>query len=63
MEARRAGFDAIDLTDEFMRAGMGNLKISAGDVLHPNKAGHAIMADSLTAYIKEHPQITQIKKQ
>jgi len=53
MEARRAGFDSIDLTDKFMPAGMGNLKISLGDVLHPNKAGHAIMADSLSAFIGE----------
>jgi len=50
-EARRAGFDTIDLTDEFMRAGMANLNISLGDVTHPNKAGHTIMADSLAAYI------------
>lgn len=54
MEARRAGFDSIDLTDKFMSAGMGNLKIYLGDVLHPNKAGHALMADSLSAYVSEH---------
>lgn len=54
MEARRAGFDTIDLTDEFMRAGMGNLELSLGDIIHPNKAGHTIMADSLSAFIDEH---------
>jgi lysophospholipase L1-like esterase len=54
MEARRAGFDTIDLTDEFMRAGMGNLKISLGDITHPNRAGHILMADSLSAFIDEH---------
>jgi lysophospholipase L1-like esterase len=54
MEARRAGFDTIDLTDEFIRAGMGNLKISLGDITHPNKAGHTIMANSLSAFIAEH---------
>jgi hypothetical protein len=54
MEARRAGFDTIDLTDEFIRAGMGNLKISQGDITHPNKAGHTIMANSLSAFIAEH---------
>lgn len=53
MEARRAGFDVIDLSDEYMRAGMGNLKISAGDVLHPNKAGHNIIADSLSDFLGE----------
>ena len=54
MEARRAGFDTIDLTDKFMRAGMGNLNISLGDITHPNKAGHKIMADSLSAFVGEH---------
>jgi lysophospholipase L1-like esterase len=54
MEARRAGFDTIDLTDKFMRAGMGNLELSLGDIIHPNKAGHTIMADSLSAFIDEH---------
>jgi lysophospholipase L1-like esterase len=54
MEARRAGFDTIDLTDEFMRAGMGNLQISLGEIIHPNKAGHTIMANSLSAFIDEH---------
>ena len=54
MEARRAGFDTIDLTDEFMRTGMENLKSSLGDIIHPNKVGHTIMADSLSAFIGEH---------
>jgi len=69
MEARRAGFDSIDLTAEFLRAGMGNLTLSLGDIIHPNKTGHRIMADSLSAFINDHlprtvnPQITPIKKQ
>jgi len=54
MEARRAGFDTIDLTDEFLRAGMGNLTLLLGDIIHPNKTGHMIMADSLSAFITEH---------
>jgi lysophospholipase L1-like esterase len=54
MEARRAGLDTIDLTDRFMRAGMGNLELSLGDIIHPNKAGHTIMADSLSDFIDEH---------
>jgi lysophospholipase L1-like esterase len=54
MEARRAGFDTIDLTDEFIQAGMGNLQLSTGDVTHPNKAGHTIVANSLSAFIDEH---------
>ncbi len=54
MEARRAGFDTIDLTDAFMRAGMGNLKTEFGDIIHPNKRGHAIMADLLSEYVVSH---------
>jgi lysophospholipase L1-like esterase len=54
MEARRAGFDTIDLTDEFLRAGMGTLTPSPGEIIHPNKTGHTIMADSLAAFITDH---------
>lgn len=54
MEARRAGFDNIDVTDAFMRAGMGNLKTEFGDIIHPNKRGHAIMADLLSEYVVSH---------
>jgi lysophospholipase L1-like esterase len=54
MEAHRAGFATIDLTDKFLRAGMGNLRPLPGEIIHPNKAGHAIMADSLSAFIDEH---------
>lgn len=61
LEARRVGFDTIDLTDEFMRAGMDNLKLSPGDITHPNKAGHSIAANSLAAYIDEH--LKQTRKQ
>ena len=55
MEAHRAGFETIDLADEFLRAGMENLKLSAGDIIHPNRAGHTIMANSLSAFIGERP--------
>ena len=53
-EARRAGFDTIDLTDAFMRAGMGNLTTEFGDIIHPNRRGHAIMADLLSEYVVNH---------
>jgi len=48
---------------------MGNLTPSPGEIIHPNKTGHTIMADSLSAFISDHlpktvnPQITLIKKQ
>jgi lysophospholipase L1-like esterase len=54
LEARRAGFDTIDLTDDFMRVGMGKLTLTTGDIFHPNKTGNAIMATSLATYVDQH---------
>ena len=54
MESRRAGFQTIDMADGFMRAGFGNLTLSTGDIIHPNKMGHSIIADSLTTVIKQN---------
>ena len=56
MEARRAGFDTVDLTESFMRVGMDNLKSEFGDIIHPNKRGHSIMAGLLSDYIESHLQ-------
>ena len=53
-EARRAGFDTIDLTDDFMRAGMANLELTLGDIFHPNQTGNAIIANSLATYLDQH---------
>ena len=54
LEARRAGLDTIDLTDDFMRVGMGKLRLTRGDIFHPNKTGNAIMATSLATYVDQH---------
>jgi lysophospholipase L1-like esterase len=54
LEARRAGFDTIDPTDDFMRVGMGKLTLTTGDIFHPNKTGHALMATSLANYVDQH---------
>src|SRR5215510_5167952 len=51
MEAQRAGFDTIDVTEAFMRVGMRNLTSEFGDIIHPNKTGHGIMADLLFQYV------------
>ena len=60
LEARRAGFDTVDVTDAFMRVGVENLKTEFGDIIHPNRRGHAIMADALSEYVvgflKNSPQ-------
>jgi lysophospholipase L1-like esterase len=52
-EAHRAGFDTIDITSEFMGYGIEHLKITPDDPIHPNEAGHAIIADSLANYIQK----------
>jgi lysophospholipase L1-like esterase len=54
LEARRAGFDTIDLTDDFMHVGMGKLTLTTGDIFHPNQTGNAIMATSLATYVNQH---------
>jgi lysophospholipase L1-like esterase len=53
-EARRAGFDTVDLTGEFERAGMKTLRITPDDPIHPNEAGHALMAGILGRYVLDH---------
>jgi len=54
MEASHAGLDTIDLTDKFLHAGIENLRLSPGEIIHPNKIGHTIMADALSAFISDH---------
>jgi len=51
-EARREGFDTIDLMGEFMRHGIESLKIKSDDPIHPNEVGHAIIADALANYVR-----------
>jgi lysophospholipase L1-like esterase len=52
MEARRAGFDSVNLTDTFMRAGLENLKTKWGDIIHPNASGHSLIAEVLSEYVE-----------
>ncbi len=52
-EARRAGLDTVDLTGPFERAGMANLRMTADDPIHPNEAGHALIAEVLGRYVRE----------
>lgn len=56
LEAQRVGFDVVEIVDEFMNAGMDNLKISKKDPTHPNETGHRIMAQNLAGYIRENDQ-------
>jgi hypothetical protein len=54
LEARRAGFATIDLTEAFMQAGVEHLRIDPQDPMHPNQTGHTIIAHALSTYIRTH---------
>jgi lysophospholipase L1-like esterase len=56
LESERAGFDSVDLVAPFMRAGLDGLRIRSADPVHPNEAGHRIIAEALAAYLR-----TQLK--
>jgi lysophospholipase L1-like esterase len=51
-EARRVGFDVLDLTTEFLQRGMESLRISSADHCHPNAEGHRIITEALLSRIK-----------
>ena len=51
MEAKRAGFDVLEIVDDFMDIGMTNLRISEDDLVHPNGIGHKVVAEQLVRYI------------
>jgi lysophospholipase L1-like esterase len=54
-EALRQGFEVVDLTSEFMRAGMSRLRSAEmqEDDVHPTAEGHALTAQALFAAIIE----------
>lgn len=54
MEARRAGLDTIDVLSAFQAAGMKDLRVHAGDPLHPDGRGHRILAEALRRYVLAH---------
>ena len=51
MEAKRVGFDTIDLLGAFFEIGMPHLRISKYDLIHPNGIGHSIAAEHITEYV------------
>jgi lysophospholipase L1-like esterase len=51
-EARRAGFDVLDMTEPFMLQGMALLQLPNGDAVHPNALGHRLVAEKIDAYIQ-----------
>ncbi len=58
LEAERADFDTVDLTRDFLHAGMATLKVEDNDPIHPNRHGHRMIAESLFAQIRELRQDT-----
>jgi lysophospholipase L1-like esterase len=53
-EANRVGFDIVEIVDEYLEAGVENLKITKKDLVHPNDLGHRIVAQKIADYIKEN---------
>ncbi len=51
LEARRVGFDVLEVVHDFMGMGMTDLRISRDDPAHPNGKGHKVVAESLAGYI------------
>jgi lysophospholipase L1-like esterase len=51
-EARRLGFDVLDLTPAFLERGMESLRITPADHCHPNAEGHRIITDALLSRIR-----------
>tara|TARA_B100000809_G_scaffold87638_1_gene86093 strand:- start:12 stop:1190 length:1179 start_codon:yes stop_codon:yes gene_type:complete len=51
LEAKRVGFDVLEVVHDFMGIGMINLKISKNDFVHPNGVGHKVIAEKLAGYI------------
>jgi lysophospholipase L1-like esterase len=49
-EARRTGFDVIELRQEFVDVGIEKLMISPTDSIHPNELGHQLIAKRLFAF-------------
>lgn len=54
LEARRTGFDVLDMLKEFTNAGMDNLRIN--DMVHPNEKGHRLVAEKLKKYVLDKQQ-------
>jgi lysophospholipase L1-like esterase len=53
MEAKRVGFDVLDVTHDFMNIGMRDLRIKETDHVHPSAVGHRVVAEQLVRYIEE----------
>lgn len=51
-EAKRVGFDVIEVVDEFLAFGIEKIKMNKSDSVHPNADGHRIIAKKLAHYIK-----------
>jgi lysophospholipase L1-like esterase len=61
LEARRVGFDVLEVVQDFMDVGMENLRISKRDPVHPNERGHRIIAEKLVRYVYDNPQAAVVR--
>ena len=61
LEARRVGFDVLEVVQDFMAAGMDGLRIRKTDRAHPNERGHRIIAEKLVRYVHDKRQTITIR--
>jgi lysophospholipase L1-like esterase len=51
--AQKYGFDVYNLNNDFKKAGFETLKLDHSDNTHPNKQGHALIAQRLYALLSD----------
>jgi lysophospholipase L1-like esterase len=52
-EAERQGFSVLDMLDDFLAAGVTRLRLATNDPIHPNRAGHEMIAARLAERLTE----------
>jgi len=58
-EARRVGFDVVEIVPDFMEIGMSNIRITGKDFIHPNGTGHRVIAEKLVEYIRNFKKFSE----
>lgn len=60
-EAERQGVAVIEVVEEFVAAGIEGLRSSPNDLIHPNAAGHAIVAGALFEHLTARLEVASIR--
>jgi lysophospholipase L1-like esterase len=52
-ESLRVGFDLVSAREEFVERGLESLRLRPAEMIHPNRSGHAILAEVLFAHFRD----------